>query len=155
MRALDALTIWMNRVRCAFAKRRYAPENILLLLPHCLQNHACRELVKNDLRECKGCGKCKIKDIRALAERTGIRSCVASGGRLAQKRAMEPEIRVVLAVACRRELAEGIRAVFPKKVFAVPNTWPHGECRDTDVDVARLEKALAQLLKAPAKEETT
>jgi len=154
MRVLDALTIWMNRARCAFLKRRYAPESILLLLPHCLQYHECRELVKNDLRECKSCGRCKLKDIRALVVRTGIQSCVASGGRVAQKRAMAPEIRVVLAVACKRELAEGIRAVFPKKVFAVPNSWPHGECRDTDVDVTRLEKELAQLLEAPAQEET-
>ena len=154
MRVFDAMTIWMNRLRCAFAKRRYAPENILLLLPHCLQYHECRELVKNDLLECKSCGRCKLKDIRALVVRTGIQSCVASGGRVAQKRAMAPEIRVVLAVACKRELAEGIRAVFPKKVFAVPNSWPHGECRDTDVDVTRLEKELAQLLEAPAQEKT-
>jgi len=154
MRILDTLTIWMNSARCVFGKRRYAPENILLLLPHCLQYHECRELVKNDLLECKSCGRCKLKDIRALVERTGIQSLVASGGRMAQKRATAPEVRVVLAVACKRELAEGIRAVFPKKVFAVPNSWPHGECCDTDVDVERLEKALAQLLEAPAQEDT-
>ena len=154
MRIFDTLTIWMNRARCAFAKRRYAPENILLLLPHCLQYHECRELVKNDLLECKSCGRCKLKDIRALVERTGIQSCVASGGRIAQKRAMAPEVRVVLAVACKRDLAEGIRAVFPKRVFAVPNSWPHGECYDTDVDVERLENELRRLLKPAAEEDT-
>jgi len=154
MRILDTLTIWMNRARCVFGKRRYAPENILLLLPHCLQYHECRELVKNDLLECKSCGRCKLKDIRALVERTGIQSLVASGGRIAQKRAMAPEVRVVLAVACKRELAEGVRAVFPKKVFAVPNSWPHGECYDTDVDVERLEKELRRLLQPAAEEDT-
>lgn len=146
MGAMDALFISFNRVRCALLKRRYAPENVLLLLPHCLQYHNCKELVKNDIRECKECGKCRMKEIKALVERTGVQVCVASGGRVAQKRAMDPKIKVVLAVACNRELAEGIRAVFPKRVFDVPNTWPNGECRDTDVDVAKLEAALDQVL---------
>lgn len=148
MRLLDSVVIGLNKLRCSFGKRRYAAENILLLLPHCLQRHDCKELVKNDLRECKECGRCKMRELKALAERTGIPTCVASGGRVAQQRAHDPKVQVILAVACNRELAEGIRATFPKKVFSVSNTWPNGACHDTDVDVSKIEELLAQLLDA-------
>ena len=146
MRILDGVVIWLNRLRCTFSKRRYKPENVLLLLPHCLQNHTCKELVKNDIRECKECGRCKMKELKALADKTGVPVCVASGGRVAQQRARDPIVEVVLAIACDRELAEGIRATFPKRVYAVSNEWPHGACRDTDVDVAKVEAALSDLI---------
>ena len=146
MRILDSIVIGLNKLRCRFGKRRYAAENILLLLPHCLQRHDCKELVKNDIRECKECGRCKMCELKKLVEKTGIPVCVASGGRLAQQRARDPKVQVVLAVACDRELAEGIRAVFPKKVFSVSNTWPNGACHDTDVDVKKVEDLAMQLL---------
>jgi len=153
MRAVDAVTIWLNWLRCRFSNRRYPPENILLLLPHCLQNEDCRELVKKDIRECKGCGRCKMKDLKELAEGVGMPVCVASGGRLAQQRARDPNVHVILAVACHRELAEGIRATFPKKVYSVPNSWPNGACKNTDVDVAAVRAALSQLTQLERTEE--
>ena len=146
MRALDSLVIGLNRIRCRFRQRRYPPGNVLVLLPHCLQNQECKERIKDDIRNCKSCGRCKVKDLRALVERFGVPVYVVSGGRAARERAQAREVRVILAVACTRELAEGIRATFPKKVFSVPNSWPHGPCKDTDVDVAAVEAALAGLV---------
>jgi len=146
VRLLDKLIVGVNALRCRFSKRRYPPENVLILLPHCLQNHECKETIAEDIGHCKSCGRCKIKDLRALAMRYAVPICVASGGREAQARARLPAVRVILAVACTRELAEGIRATFPKKVFSVPNTWPHGPCKDTDVDMAQVEAALRRLL---------
>ena len=150
MSLLDKVTIWFNGFRCRCSKRRFRPENVLLLLPHCLQNDKCKELVKDDLRNCKGCGRCKMKELRALVERYGVPVCVASGGREAQTRAHEPKVRIILAVACPKELAEGIRATFPKKVFSVPNSWPHGPCKNTDVDVTEVAKALDRLIESAA-----
>ena len=146
VRVLDRFIIAVNSLRCRISKRRFRPENMLLLLPHCLQNHECKEPIGEDIANCKACGRCKIKDLCALAKRYGIPVCVASGGREAQARARAPEVRVILAVACKRELAEGIRATFPKKVAHVPNSWPHGPCKDTDVDVAEVEAAVLRLL---------
>ena len=146
MRALNTLVIGMNRLRCRLSKRRYSPDNVLVLLPHCLQNQGCTEPVKDDIRSCKGCGRCKIKDLRALIERFGVQASVAPGGEVAQARARSPDVHVILAVACNRELAEGIRATFPKKVYSVSNSWPHGPCKNTDVDVAAVEAALIRLL---------
>jgi hypothetical protein len=147
MPALQNAVIWINRLRNRASSRRYPPENVLVLLPHCLQHQACREPVREAIRNCKGCGRCKMKELRALAEGVGVRVHVASGGRDAAERARAPEVRAILAVACSKELSEGIRAAFPKRVIGVLNSWPHGSCKDTDVDVRQVESALNRLIK--------
>jgi len=146
MRAFDDLCLLINRCRNRLFRRRFPPENVLLLLPHCLQNHACTVRLAGDLSRCKGCGRCKMKELKALAERWGVQAYIASGGREACLRARRGDVHAILAVACRRELAEGIRATFPMKVVAVYNSWPHGPCKDTDVDVAEVERALSRLI---------
>lgn len=146
MLALDKAIVWFNRALRKGIPRRYPAKNILLLLPHCLQKQGCPEPVKEHIRNCKGCGRCKMKLLRDLAERYAVPVHVASGGREALARARSPEVRVILAVACSKELAEGIRGAFPKRVVGVLNSWPHGACKDTDVDIAQIEEALSDLV---------
>ncbi len=146
MRPMEALVIWANRLRNRFSKRRFPAENVLLLLAHCLQNQDCDELVKHNIFNCKECGRCKMKALRALAERTGVQVHIASGGRGALEMARADRVRAILAVACSKEMAEGIRAAFPKRVVSILNSWPHGPCRNTDVDVSEVEAALDGLI---------
>lgn len=146
MSTMESAVIWLNRLRGRMTRRRYPAERVLLLLPHCLQNHACKAQVQDDIRNCKRCGKCAMKELSALAERLGVQVHVASGGREALARAQRPDVHAVLAVACTKELAEGIRAAFPKRVVGVLNSWPHGACKDTDVDVTQVEGALKSLI---------
>ncbi len=60
---------------------------------------------------------------------------------------MKNDVAAILAVACRKELAEGIQAAFPKRVVGVLNSWPNGPCKDTDVDAAELASALESMVK--------
>ena len=150
MRALDATIVRLNRLRGRVRPRRFPARNVLLLLPHCLQNHACDEPLRRGLEHCKRCGKCRMKDLRDLGEKYGVQTHVASGGRAALQRAQAPDIQAVLAVACSRELAEGIRGAWPKRVVGVINAWPHGACKDTDVDIADVESALRQIIEPEA-----
>ena len=154
MRPIDAAFLCFNTLRNRLTHRRYAAGNILLLLPHCLQNRGCEVRLKNNVFRCKGCGRCKMKDLKDLAERRGVQTYIASGGREAQARACRDDVRAILAVACRRELAEGIRATFPQKVVGVYNAWPNGPCVDTDVDIAQVEAALDDLIDADAEPRT-
>jgi len=149
MSALEGAVIWMNGLRGRISRRRFAPARVLLLLPHCLQKQGCPADVKADIRNCKLCGKCRMKDLSQVAAKYGIQVHVASGGREALARAKQPDVEAVLAVACTKELAEGIRAAFPKRVVGVLNLWPHGACKDTDVDVNKVEEALEEMLKKP------
>ena len=147
MGIIDAASLCFNRIRNRlWPHRRYGAGNILLLLPHCLQNRECPVRLKNDVSRCKECGKCKMKELKALAQRKGVQSYIAAGGREAQQRSRRSDVQIILAVACERELAEGIRATFPKKVLSVRNTWPNGPCTDTDVDIAAVEAALDALI---------
>jgi len=147
MRLGDAIFVGLNGLRNRLSSRTYPAERVLLLLPHCLQNSDCDVRLKGDLFRCRGCGRCKMSKIKELAQQLGVRTFVATGGRDAARRARENDIGLIVAVACRRELAEGIRAVFPRRVVGIYNSWPHGECVDTDVDVEALETLLKRCIR--------
>jgi hypothetical protein len=128
-------------------RRRVAPEQLLLLVPHCLQRNDCQRNVRGDLANCARCGKCPIDAVLALAEKYGVRVELASGGRKAVAAAKASDIKAVVAVACHKELSAGLKAVFPKAAIAVPNRQPEGPCVNTTVDVEAVEDAIRRLLK--------
>lgn len=142
----ESLILGINNLRRRLSKKRWPPSQILLLLPHCLQNQACKAAVQDDIMNCRRCGKCAMKDLRDLAAEKKISVYVASGGRAALTRARSPQVKVILAVACTKEMAEGICGAFPKRVIGILNTWPHGPCKDTDVDTAQVRATLEQIL---------
>ncbi len=118
-----------------------------MLLPSCLQNSHCERKITRDVQECRRCGRCKVKDVLDLADRYGVRCAVATGGRLAVELARDRGVKAVLAIACEKELREGMAAIFPKPALGVINARPNGPCTDTDVDVAEVEKTIRRLLR--------
>jgi hypothetical protein len=126
---------------------RCKPEEMLVLLPSCLQSSECRQKITNDIGECLRCGRCKVKDIVELCEKHGVRCAVATGGRLALELASQDHVKAVVAIACEKELREGMKAVFPKPGLGIINIRPHGPCKDTDVEVEEVERAVAWLLR--------
>jgi hypothetical protein len=129
----------LRRARCR-------PEELLVLVPSCLQRSGCREKITNDIRECRRCGRCKVKDMLELTERYGTMCAVATGGRLAVEMARKSDVKAVVAIACEKELGAGMRAVFPKPGIGIVNIRPYGPCRDTDVVVADVEEAIRGLV---------
>lgn len=125
---------------------RIRPENLLLLLPHCLQNGACDRNIRHDVSRCGRCGRCDVSELLALRDKYGLRCSLVSGGRQALAALRRPEVRAVVAVACEKELCDGIRASLPKPVLAVPNLRPNGPCKDTRVLLADVEAAVRELL---------
>lgn len=123
------------------------PERLLLLFPACLQYSKCKQNIRNDLGECKRCGRCKVKDILELAEEYGVEPFIATGGRLAAQKARSDEVDAIVAVACGKELRAGVLAVFPKPALAIHNSRPHGPCVDTDVDLDEVRKAIEWFLR--------
>ena len=77
-----------NQLVLAEAKK-VKPDKLLLLLPHCLQNHECTIRITGDVTNCKACGNCKIKDLVELSEKYHVPISVASGGTLARKIVVE------------------------------------------------------------------
>ena len=60
---------------------------------------------------------------------------------------VSPGVKAVVAVACGKELRQGVLGVFPKAVLGVVNLWPHGPCKDTDVALEAVEEAIRWFLR--------
>ncbi|MGB9757070.1 MAG: DUF116 domain-containing protein [Candidatus Bipolaricaulaceae bacterium] len=118
-----------------------APERVLLL-PHCLRpSERCPGRPSREGFQCPpDCPveDCPIKILRGEAERLGYKGvCVAPGGALALRYVQEKKPRLVVAVACQKELAEGKEAVAklndPPAVVTLPLL--RDGCVDTAVDL--------------------
>jgi len=125
---------------------RVRPENLLLLIPHCLQWDECRQNIVRDISNCKQCGKCRINDLYNLCEKYGIECAVASGGRQATAAVRRKDVKAVIAVACHKELFVGLLVTFPTPILAVSNQQPCGYCVNTTVDPGKIEAAIQSLL---------
>ena len=121
-----------------------------MLLPSCIQNSRCKKKVANSIGECERCGGCRIAELLDLADQYGCRTAVATGGRLAMKLAGEEHIEAVVAIACEKELREGLKGVFPKPALGIINSRPNGPCKDTEVKVEEVEKAIKYLTRGAA-----
>lgn len=144
---LGRILIPINNMMLQFKKRKVEASEILLLLPRCLQHNECRENVVDDFLNCKRCGKCPIADIKPVAEKYGIPVCLATGTHMAREAIKKHKPKMILAVACERELLQGIVAVFPRPVRAIANERPNGPCKNTQVDAFLVEDAIKEYVK--------
>jgi uncharacterized protein len=150
------LGIPKDRIRSSFIKvnnelvaaknGRYAPNELLLLMPHCLQSSKCSIRLTYDINNCKRCGKCPLTGLLALSDRYGIHLAIATGGTIARRIVVQKRPKLILAVACERDLASGIQDTYPLPVFGILNHRPHGPCLDTQVPLADLEAAIRKFL---------
>ena len=127
---------------------RFNPSDILLLMPHCLQNSRCDMRLTYDIENCKRCGKCPITGLLELRDRYGVHLAIATGGTIARRIIVQKRPGIIIAVACYRDLSSGIQDAYPLPVFGVLNERPHGPCLDTTVPLGGLEAALTRFLKS-------
>lgn len=127
-------------------RKRFSNSRVLVLLPHCLQNHECKWKITFDISNCTGCGKCDISRIAEIAKNSETEVRVATGGTLARKVVSDYKPTLILAVACGRDLSSGIIDSHPIPVLGVINERPKGPCFDTKVDIEKIEKILKILL---------
>jgi len=101
-------------------------DRILILLPHCLQLFDCEIKVTGDINKCVRCGRCDIMGLAELAQKYRVDISVATGGTLARKVIIEKRPKLVVAVACERDLTSGIKDCYPLPVIGVLNDRPFG-----------------------------
>jgi hypothetical protein len=126
--------------------RRVRPEKLLILLPHCLQNHECDVRITGNVENCKACGKCNIKNLVKLSQKYHVSISVATGGSVARRIVVEKKPDMIIGVACERELTTGIQDTYPMPVYGILNDRPFGPCYDTDVDLELVEKGMITFL---------
>jgi hypothetical protein len=138
--------IAMNNALVRASARLVPGDHLLLLLPHCLQSFECPHRVTSEVRNCRLCGKCEISSLIGLCDRYGIKMSIATGGTLARRVIVETRPGAIVGVACERDLTSGIQDAYPIPVIGVLNERPHGPCRDTTVDLDKVEEAVTLFL---------
>jgi hypothetical protein len=152
----QAIGISKNKVRSSFVEvnnelilktaARYKPDEMLLLMPHCLQRSTCKMRLTYSIYNCKRCGKCPISDLISLSERYSVYLAIATGGTIARRVVVQRRPKMIIAVACERDMASGIQYAYPLPVYGVLNTRPHGPCRDTQVSIESVEWAVRRFM---------
>lgn len=117
-------------------------EDILILIPHCVQKNSCKFKVTTNINNCAECGKCNIGNLVSLKEKLDVKIFVATGGTLARKIIIENKPKAVIAVACERDLTSGVQDVKKIPVLGVFNKRPNGPCVDTSIDIKEVEEAI-------------
>ncbi len=138
--------VHVNNTFVKVLKKKFKPEKVLILLPHCLQWTECPYRITVDINHCRECEKCNIADLKRLAQKTGVKIAIATGGTLARKIIIQNRPQLILAVACERDLVDGLNDVFPIPVYGVLNQRPEGPCVNTRVVVELLDSALEEAL---------
>jgi hypothetical protein len=134
--------------------RRSRPQRILLLLPHCIQNFDCPIKITGNVKNCKRCGKCEIKDLIELGDEFQVKIAVATGGTLARRIIVENKPEAIVAVACELDLTTGIQDVYPIPVIGILNERPFGPCINTRADIQKVKKAILDFI-GPSSTKTT
>ena len=130
---------------------RTRPGKLLILLPHCIQDFDCQIKITGNIKNCKRCGKCEIKDLVELSEQYDVKIAVATGGTLARRIIVENRPEAIVAVACELDLTSGIQDTYPIPVIGILNDRPNGPCINTKVDIQRVRQAVSDFLSNSSK----
>jgi hypothetical protein len=125
---------------------RVSPSRLLLLMPHCLQNHDCRVKITGNVEYCEGCGKCPVKDLLTLSHKYNVELAVATGGTIARRIVVQKRPQLIIGVACERDLTSGIQDTYPLPVYGIFNHRPFGPCFNTGLPLAEVEMAIRHFL---------
>ena len=125
---------------------RVSPSRLLLLMPHCLQNHDCKVKITGNVEYCEGCGKCPVKELLTLSHKYKVELAVATGGTIARRIVVQKRPRLIIGVACERDLTSGIQDTYPLPVYGIFNQRPFGPCFNTGLPLAEVEMAIRHFL---------
>ena len=131
---------------------RIDPSERVLLLPHCLRrSETCQGKYTKRGLECRECNPdCPVNRLRSLAINLGYKGvCIAPGGRLAVNYVKETKPQAIVAVACQKELEEGIHGVreltesnqSTPPIVVIPLS--RDGCVDTEVDEEQAVEMIA------------
>lgn len=136
-----------NNIAVKTMEKKHKKEEVIVLLPHCLQNADCSFKITNDISNCRNCGKCTIADILRITKEKGVQCFVVTGGTAARNIVKNLKPKMILSVACERDLTSGIIDVGKIPVIGIVNERPNGPCYNTCVDVNILKEKLDSIIK--------
>ena len=145
-RQLEGSFIAISNVLFARHNFKILGKDLMVLTPHCLQLATCPHKITRDPNNCKRCGGCNIGDLMNMADEFGFTFFVATGGTLARQIIVEKRPKIVLAIACERDLMSGIQDVYPLPAVGILNIRPNGPCYNTKVDLDEVRNAINDIV---------
>lgn len=146
-REVERSFIALNNYILTHRKIKVNAKDLLVISPHCIQLSSCPHKITHDINNCKRCNQCTVGPLIEMAERLGFNFRVATGGTLARKMAKELRPKMLLAIACERDLTSGIQDVYPLPAAGILNIRPNGPCYNTTVDLQLVEDTIKQFIK--------
>ncbi len=143
---LQGFFIKINNICIESTRIKVLPKDLLLLLPHCIQQAHCSIKITENLTLCKNCGKCSIGTLKEIHETYEIPISVVNGGTLARRMIQRSNPKLIIAIACERDLLNGILDIKNIPIIGVLNSRPHGPCRNTMVDMELVHSLLLNYL---------
>ncbi|HNW99870.1 MAG TPA: DUF116 domain-containing protein [Candidatus Cloacimonadota bacterium] len=140
--------ITVNNLLVCKIQKRYTAKEMMILLPHCLQKQVCEQRIVKGVDNCIECGACTLKDFKEISRESGIAVHVATGGTLARRIIATNRPLFIIAVACHRDLVDGIEEAYPIPVYGILNERPEGPCVNTTVEIERVRKAIQYFIKS-------
>ncbi len=140
----DWCMIFINNVFWRKVIRRIPRDRRLLMLPFCLRHSSKCEADYDEFGLlCKDCGRCRIPELRQLAESFGLTTLVAeSSGRVAEW-VQSGEIQAVIGVSCMHALSKAFPVMNRHAVPGIAIPLNRAGCKDTDFDREMLIEALS------------
>jgi len=127
-RAGNAALRVFNGLATARARSGYRPDELLLLLPRCLDKEG-------------------MQGVMSLAAQYGVPLFVAARGRYAREMIGRVRPKAVVAVACERDLVSGVHDVAARlPVLGTTIGLPQGPCKNTTIDIPALELRIRTFL---------
>ena len=97
-----------------------------------------------------------MQGLAALKAKYGFSQLTVAGGTEARRAIAQQRPQGIVAVACERDLLSGVRDVRGRvPVLAFPNQRPEGPCKNTQVDLGRVEAALQSFLRPGVAQQRT
>jgi len=107
---------------------RTEPKKLLLLLPRCLTK-------ETNIR------------LRKLRNEYDFQMATVGGGSEARLKIREIRPKVIIAIACERDLLSGFKDVNTHiPVIGFPNRRPEGPCKNTCIEISQIENAIKDCL---------
>ena len=136
----------MMRIPVAAVRRSFIKVNNELVLSSGIQCEPRTHRLTYHIDNCARCGACPLKDVLNLRDTYGVQVAIATGGTIARRIVVQARPKLIVAVACERDLSSGIQDTHPLPVFGVINERPNGPCLDTFVSIRRLESAIRHFI---------
>lgn len=144
---LKTVYISINNMFIEKLNIKYNGNDVLILLPHCLQNSNCKERITGESLNCRLCGGCDLSDIIKLSQKYKTNIIVVTGGTAARTYIKKIRPKFIISVACERDLYSGIMDVKTIPIIGVLNSRPNGPCNFTKVDINEIENCLKKVIK--------